>query len=164
MAHQNARDEMRERAADSALKNIVFLLEGSKENPEAYASRNMDQELSGDKLVELLNSNFAKVDLNNNGISRQELLAALTAPNVFTVNEYAMLKLVAKYFDTIINLSDDEPGAETVLTHTDVQVLAQFLVNSKIKLSELHRWIALSEGTAATTERDVGPPPLSHHG
>lgn len=156
---QKPNQNNREQAADHALRDIVWLIGGTMQNRAIDRVRDPEEELVGNKLVELLNSNFSKLDSNCNGISRAEISAALMTPNVFSVDEYAMLKLVAKYFDTIINLSDDEADAETVITRTDCEVLAQFLVHSDLKLSELHRWIALSNGTA--TEDDIGPPPLS---
>ncbi|CAN5165090.1 hypothetical protein BH10CYA1_BH10CYA1_58170 [soil metagenome] len=153
-------EKIRNDAADHAVRDLVWLVGGTTE--DARASDHFDaveEELSGAKLAELLDRNFTRLDPNGNGISRTEIAAALMTPNVFSVDEYAMLKLVAKYFDTIIKLSDDEEGDETVLTRTDAEVLSQFLVHSKLKLSELRRWIAIADGTA--TEQDIGPPPMS---
>jgi len=153
-------EKIRSDAADQAVRDLVWLVGGTTENARAKDHFDaVEEELSGAKLAVLLDRNFQRLDPNGNGISRAEIAAALMTPNVFSVDEYAMLKLVAKYFDTIINLSDDEEGNETVLTRTDAQVLSQFLVHSKLKLSELRRWIAIADGTA--TEEDIGPPPIS---
>ncbi len=149
----------KEKAASNMLKDMVWLLGGTMEDRALENYRNPEEELPGQQLIELLHRSFATLDPDNNGISRAEMAAALTQPNLFTADQYAMLKLVAKYFDTIINLADDEALEETVITRTDAQVLAQFLQNSDFKLSELHRWIAISNGTA--TEKDIGPPPMT---
>ncbi len=148
-----------EDAAEQALSDIAWLVGGTMQDRARQNYRDREDELDGEKLVELLDRNFSRLDPDRNGISRVELTAALMSPRLFDQDEYAMLKLLAKFFDTIINLSDDEEGDETVITQLDKQVLQQFLVHSKIKLSELHRWIAISDGTA--TEKDIGPPPLS---
>jgi hypothetical protein len=149
----------KEKAAGNMLKDVVWLLGGTKEDRALENYRNPEEELPGKQLVDLLYQTFATLDPDNNGISRAEMTAALVQPNLFSADQYAMLKLVAKYFDTIINLADDEPLDETVITKTDAQVLGQFLQNSDFKLSELHQWIAISNGTA--TEKDIGPPPMS---
>jgi len=152
--------QQRHEAAESALKDIVWLIDGTMQDRAIQHYRDPEEELEGEKLVDLVKRNFARLDPDNNGISRDEITTALMHPQQFDVDEYAMLKLLAKFFDTIINLSDDEPDEETVITRVDCEVLQQFLVHSKLKLSELHRWIKMMDGTA--TEQDIGPPPLSH--
>lgn len=153
-------DKTKNDAADHAVRDLVWLVGGTTEDAQADEHfEEVEDELSGEKFAVLLDRNFARLDPNGNGISRAEIAAALMTPNVFTIDEYAMLKLVAKYFDMIINMSDDEDGDETVISRTDAQVLAQFLVHSNLKLSELRRWIAIADGSA--TEQDIGPPPMS---
>ena len=125
----------KEKAAGNMLKDVVWLLGGTKEDRALENYRNPEEELPGKQLVDLLYQTFATLDPDNNGISRAEMTAALVQPNLFSADQYAMLKLVAKYFDTIINLADDEPLDETVITKTDAQVLGQFLQNSDFKLS-----------------------------
>lgn len=157
---QQIDEKIKSDAAEHAVRDLVWLVGGTTEDAKANEHfESVEEELSGEKLAELLDKNFKRLDPNGNGISQVEIAAALMTPKVFSIDEYAMLKLVARYFDTIINLSDDEEGAETVLTRTDAQVLTQFLVHSKLKLSELRRWIAIADGTA--TEQDIGPPPMS---
>ncbi len=148
-------------AAEQAVRDLVWLVGGTTESAAEVDEHfeSVEEELSGAKLVELLNLNFSRLDTNDNGIEREEIAAALMMPSLFTVDEYAMLKLVAKYFDTIINLSKDEAEEETVITRTDAEVLTQLLGHSGLKLSELRRWISLEEGSAS--EDDIGPPPMS---
>ncbi|HMO23396.1 MAG TPA: hypothetical protein PKC98_20735, partial [Candidatus Melainabacteria bacterium] len=78
-------------------------------------------------------------------------------PQAFTTDEYEMLRLITKYFDTIINMSDDEEGEETKISRADLLVLEQFLVHSKMTLKELHSWCSIANKPAD----DIGPPPLS---
>lgn len=133
------------------MQDVVWILERSESPPE--------NEISGQALVHLLQKNFSRLDPDNNGITREELLAALTKPQSFTGDEYAMLGLLSRYFDTVINLSDDEKGPETRITRLDFDVLAQFLVHSGLTLGALHTWLR-SDTNKALTEQDVGPPPL----
>lgn len=150
-----------EEAAKQAVRDLVWLIGGTTEETRPYEQyEQIENELDPAQLSNLLDRNFNKLDADNNGISRAEIAAALMNPSEFSVDEYAMLKLVAKYFDTIIKLSDDEAGAETVITRADAETLAKSLVQSKMKLSELHRSIVLADGTA--TEQDIGPPPMSN--
>ena len=148
-----------ENAARALLKDVNWLLGGTTENRVIENYRHAEPELAGERVVSLLDQAFSLLDPNNDGISREELVTALTHPQDFSVDQYAMLKLIAKYFDTIINLADDQPGEETVISHDDVRVLGQFLLTSELTLSELHQWIAISNNTA--TENDIGPPPVS---
>lgn len=84
-------------------------------------------------------------------------MTALMNPQAFTTDEYEMLRLITKYFDTIINMSDDEEGEETKISRADLLVLEQFLVHSKMTLKELHSWCSIANQPAD----DIGPPPLS---
>ncbi len=113
--------------------------------------------IGNEELVALLRANFERLDPNDDGVSRQELLTALASPQSFSVAEYEMLKLVAKCFDTIINLSDDEPGEEMRLSRMDMEVLSQFLLHSELTIQELHMWCSLGDQPDSIT----GPPPLS---
>jgi hypothetical protein len=146
-------------AAKETMNDLVFLLGGTMENRAIEGYRNPEVELPGARVVELLNKTFSTLDPNDDGISRSEVTDAMIHPEKFSVDEYSMLKLIAKYFDTIINLSDDEVAEETVITQNDAKALGESLLNSQFTLSEFHRWLAISSGNA--TENDIGPPPTS---
>ncbi|MEZ4486988.1 MAG: hypothetical protein R3F51_05350, partial [Cyanobacteriota/Melainabacteria group bacterium] len=104
-----------------ALADVRSLLaDAESDDPSILLTPTLDNE----ELISLLKANFDRLDPNDDGISRQELLTALSNPQSFSVAEYEMLKLVAKCFDTIINLSDDEPGEEMRLSRMDMEVLS----------------------------------------
>lgn len=140
----------REDAAKAALTDIKWLLHGD----ETQKSDANDSYLDGPAIVELLEKNFARLDPNSDGISRDELMDALSRPADFTVDEYEMLRLVAKYFETIISMADDQEGEELRITQLDLAVLKQFLVNGQMTLKDLKRW-------SYSVEEEVGLPPLS---
>lgn len=144
----------REDAAKQAMEDIRMLTGAGKQESEDALNPSM----AGEKLVKLLKSNFEKLDPDGNGISRSELLSAISNPQKFSEDECEMLRLIAKYFDTIINLSDDEPGEELHLSRMDMEVLSQFLIHSNLSLEELHMWCSLGDDPG-----DIpGPPPLAH--
>ena len=147
-------EDSREKAAKAALNDIRWLLQGEE---EALDDDDEETYLDGPTIVRLLEENFERLDPNNNGIEREELMTALTNPQAFTTDEYEMLRLITKYFDTIINMSDDEEGEETKISRADLLVLEQFLVHSKMTLKELHSWCSIANQPAD----DIGPPPLS---
>ena len=125
-----------------ALADVRSLLaDAESDDPSILLTPTLDNE----ELISLLKANFDRLDPNDDGISRQELLTALSNPQSFSVAEYEMLKLVAKCFDTIINLSDDEPGEEMRLSRMDMEVLSQFLLYSKLTIQELHMWCSLGD-------------------
>ncbi len=101
------------------------------------------ENLEGKKLSRLLEDNFARLDPDNNGITKEELASALISPERFSSDEYVMLKLVGKYFKTIANMCNDQIGPETVITQMDKDVLIQFLAHSNLTLADLHAWRAL---------------------
>lgn len=147
-------EDNREKAAKAALNDIRWLLQGEEETGELDDDETY---LDGPTIVRLLEENFERLDPNNNGIEREELMTALMNPQAFTTDEYEMLRLITKYFDTIINMSDDEEGEETKISRADLLVLEQFLVHSKMTLKELHSWCSIANKPAD----DIGPPPLS---
>ena len=105
--------------------------------------------------AKLLEANFKRIDTNGNGISRKELAVALSTPARFSTDEYAMLRLLSKYFDTITRMCDDQvEGEALVVTSWDKDVLVQFLLHSGMTLSDVHDWINLNE-------RSIAPPPPS---
>ncbi|HMP51117.1 MAG TPA: hypothetical protein PKD05_06130 [Candidatus Melainabacteria bacterium] len=147
-------EDNREKAAKAALNDIRWLLQGEEETGQLDDDETY---LDGPTIVRLLEENFERLDPNNNGIEREELMTALMNPQAFTTDEYEMLRLITKYFDTIINMSDDEEGEETKISRADLLVLEQFLVHSKMTLKELHSWCSIANKPAD----DIGPPPLS---
>lgn len=151
----------REEAAQQALADIRWLLHGTKQeqlsNPAEIGDD--DTQLDGKTIINLLERNFIRLDPNNDGISREEIMVALMNPQAFSPEEYEVLRLVTKYFDTIINLSEDEDGGETKISRADMLVLEQFLVHSNMTLKELHAWCTM--GMGAGSEGEIGPPPLS---
>jgi hypothetical protein len=140
-----------EAAAEAALRDLAWMMESAQ-------TESKNDELEGAKLIALLRRNFKKLDSDSDGISKAELLAALAAPTGFSEDEYAMLSLLCRYFDMVINLSDDEPGEETRITRSDMRVLEQFLVHGRFTLAGLHKWLNVSN--KEITEQDVGPPPM----
>ncbi|MEZ4535575.1 MAG: hypothetical protein R3D26_11340 [Cyanobacteriota/Melainabacteria group bacterium] len=102
-------EDSREKAAKAALNDIRWLLQGEE---EALDDDDEETYLDGPTIVRLLEENFERLDPNNNGIEREELMTALMNPQAFTTDEYEMLRLITKYFDTIINMSDDEEGED----------------------------------------------------
>ncbi len=140
----------REEAAKAALTDINKLL-----HPDDNKLSSVNESyLDGPVIIELLEKNFARLDPNNDGISRTELMDAISRPADFTVDEYEMLRIVAKYFDTIITMADDQIGEELHITQLDLAVLKQFLVSGQMTLQELKRW-------NSSVEEEVGMPPLS---
>ena len=152
MSNTNSTNNKRERAAQQALADIRFLVEQT-DQPVA------EKRLNSQELLALLERNFEELDPNNNGISRFELTQALTTPSRFSDDEYIMLQLLAKYFGTIANMSDDEVAEETLITKTDCGVLSQFLLHSNLSIEQLHNWC--SRGDKGDVTDLCGPPPLT---
>ena len=84
-------------------------------------------------------------------------MTALMNPQAFTTDEYEMLRLITKYFDTIINMSDDEEGEETKISRAYLLFLEQFVVHRKTPLKGFPSWSPIAKKPAD----DIGPPPLS---
>jgi hypothetical protein len=153
MTYSDFRKKQREAAAEAALRDIVWMLDSDGSVSKA-------DELEGAKVVALLRKNWTRLDPDKDGITRGELLEALGKPGVFSPDEYAVLHLLSKYFDLIINFSDDEAGPETRITRKDAAVLAQFLLHSKLTLASLSHWLEQSDKRAAAND-GLAPPPLS---
>lgn len=152
----------REEAAQQALADIRWLIQGTQQGNNVNIPSLDDEEdsqLDGRTIIAILEKNFQRLDPNNDGISREELLLALMNPQAFTAEEYEVLRLLVKYFDTIINLSEDEEGGETKISRYDMLVLEQFLVHSNMTLKDLHAWCSL--GKSHGGEDGIGPPPLA---
>ena len=149
------REAKREAAAQRALDDIRWLLHREDDEDDDGEETYLD----GPTICALLKKNFQRLDPLDDGITREELMKALMTPQKFEPDEYEMLRLITKYFDTIINMSEDEEGEETKITRADSMVLEQFLVHSKMTLRELHRWCTSS--VKAVPPDEIGPPPLS---
>ena len=136
----HAAAQRRHDAAHAAFHDVLGQLRLQSEEPDQALVPGDIDPLDGATVATLLDKNFAKLDPNGNGITKEELAQALLTPTRFTADEYVMLKLVGKYFDTIANMCEDESGSQTVITSMDKDVLNQFLLNSKLSLSDLHKW------------------------
>jgi len=131
--------QKRHNAAQHAFQDVLGQLRTVETNP----AQQSDPPLDGATVAKLLEKNFSRLDPNGNGITREELAQALLSKGSYTSDEYAMLQLIGKYFDTIANMCDDEVGPQSVITSLDKDVLNQFLVHSNLSLSDLHKWRAV---------------------
>lgn len=152
----------REDAAQQAMADIRWLIQGTEQgNLSTPSPDDEETHLDGPTIIALLEKNFARLDPNNDGISREEIMVALMNPQAFSPEEYEVLRLVTKYFDTIINLSEDEEEGETKISRYDMLVLEQFLVHSNMTLKQLHEWCTKGKAPGSASEGEIGPPPLS---
>jgi len=135
-------EENRKQAAKLTFEDILSKVQG---DPASPASRPSSDTMDGAHLARLLDRNFERLDPNNDGISREEIANALLSPWSFSMEEVTMLRLLEKYFDTIANMVDEEPGHDTRITHADKEVLGQFLIYSGIDLDTLARWRSLDK-------------------
>lgn len=128
-----------EDAARETIQDVLKLIHGDFKLHQLQISE-AEPTLSGTELADLLERNFARLDMNGDGISKDELDDALDKKAEFSVGEYAMLQLLSKYFHTIVNMCDDEDGPETRISKTDSDVLCQFLRHSQLTLADLSKW------------------------
>ena len=146
--------KMRETVAGMLLQEMLSL-NSDRGIPTANEEDKEVDHLDGPYLAELLEKNFKRIDINGDGISRKELAFAMSAPQHFSKDEYAMLRLLSKYFHSIAAICDDQAEGEPILiTKMDLKVLVQFLKHSNMTLRDIHDWLALNE-------RSVAPPPSS---
>lgn len=133
----------RREAAQHAFQDVL----GQLRTTDSDAETQTDQEapLDGATVAKLLEKNFSRLDPNGNGITREELAQALLSQGSYSKDEYAMLQLIGKYFDTIANMCEDEQGPQSVITSLDKDVLNQFLIYSNLSLSDLHKWRSVVE-------------------
>lgn len=151
--------QKKRQAAQEALEDVLWLVRGGSEvSPVDSAGC----ELDGEKFAELLKRNFKRLDPTGTAITKEHLAKALMKPDQLNEDEWVMLQLLAKYFDTIANMCEDEPGPQTVITSLDSDVLCQFLVHSKLSLSELHQWRKNAEREKLDAADFPPPPPLSY--
>lgn len=144
--------KLRETAAGNIIEEMLSM--GQERGiPNPTGEHAQIPELEGSKLAQLIEANFKRIDLDGDGISRKELAFALAAPEHFSNDEYIMLKLLSKYFDSIASLcQDQEEGERVKITIMDKDVLLQFLSHSNMTLRDIHDWVSLNE-------RAVGLPP-----
>jgi hypothetical protein len=148
-----------EEAARTALADIVNQI---KSDPAVQSYEEKGGGLDNAAFIELLDQCFKVLDPDNNGISRAELVAAMSMTARFSKDELVMIALTAKYFSLIANMSEDEIGEETVITLKDKAMLTQLLREHDLNLAELHLWCFTRDGKVRAFEPGMGPPPLSH--
>lgn len=152
-------EDKKENAARAALAEIVNQI---KSDPAVQAYEERGGSFDNATFINLLDQCFSVLDPDNNGISRAEVVAALGMANRFSKDEFVMIALTAKYFSLIANMSDDQPGEETVITLKDKAMLAQLLREHDLNLAELHLWCFTRDGKVRTFEPGMGAPPLTH--
>ena len=147
--------KLRETVAGVMLEEMLSL-NGQRGIPKPTAENmKVSQRMDGPMLAFLIEKNFNRIDLNGDGISRKELATAMATPQKFTNDEWAMLRLITRYFDSIAALCDDQTEGEKVrITKMDKDVLIQFLQFSNMTMQNIHDWLSLNE-------RSVAPPPSS---
>jgi hypothetical protein len=155
----NDAEAKKENAARTALGEIVNRI---KSDPAVQTYEEKGDGFDNAAFINLLDRCFRVLDPNNNGISRAELVAALSKTDKFSKDELVMLSLTAKYFTMIANMSDDEAGEETVITLKDKAMLTQLLREHDLNLAELHLWCFTHDGKVRPFEPGMGPPPLTH--
>jgi len=151
-------DPERKSAVQSALSDVAFFL---KNDPDVQAYEARESAFDNGAFLKLLDQCFSTLDPDNNGISLNEVMTALRQPEKFSRDQYVMISLTAKYFDLIANMSDDEPGKETVITQKDKDILARSLQDSNLNLAELHLWCFTRDGQIRATTPGMGLPPLA---
>jgi len=129
--------EKRRRMGATAYKDLFGDFRNSEENQPSTV-------MSGARLADLLKENFDKIDKNGDGVSLREIKRAEAMPFNFSEEAILMFKVLEKYFETICNLADDEPGPDTVISAIDVDALAQFLKYSHLTIEQLQEWRKLS--------------------
>lgn len=152
-------DETRHKAAKLAFDDILVKAQQDKSSPLSKASTNIDgpsSTMRGVQLARLLDKNFAKLDPDNDGITRDELAQALLSPWGFSQEDFTLIRLLQKYFDTIANMVDEEPGKDSRITLNDKEVLNQFLIYSDLDLHTLSLWRSADDVEETT---GAGPDP-----
>ena len=139
-------NDTREKAAKQAFDDILSKAQYDQSSPlSKVPAIAAEQKLRGAHLAKLLDKNFAKLDPNNDGITRDELAQALLAPWGFSQEDFTLIRLLQKYFDTIANMVDEEAGNDSRITQSDKEVLNQFLIYSDLDLYTLSLWRAADD-------------------
>jgi hypothetical protein len=146
-------DDDRKMLADKALERMRWTISNVTADRYVHQISPLDKT----EFVKLLKHNFDRLDKNKDkGISKDEILTALIDVPDLTVDEHVMLQLLLRYFDFIADLVDDDEGHTKVVSKQDVEVLAQFLLNSNLTLEDLYRWC-----NTAPDDSQISPPPLT---
>lgn len=140
------------------LDDLLWLHKASAPTADEGQVQSLEQEsLDSESFARIFIQTYPRLDPKNQGLTKEQLTKMIMRPDVFSHEEYVMLMMLAKYFDTIANLVDDEPGPQTMITPMDREVLCQFLVHGKLSLPELHRWRLLCMAPKEDVEFE-GPP------
>ncbi len=146
--------KMKETIAGQMMAEMVSMV-ANHGIPKSTSENAKIEAIDGPLLARLIEKNFSRIDTNNDGISKKELAMAMSTPQLYSNDEYTMLKLLSVYFNSIASLCDDQEEGEKVrITKQDKDVLIQFLKYSKMSLQDISDWLALNE-------RSVAPPPMS---
>lgn len=141
-----------------SLDDLLWLHKASAPTADEGQVQSLEQEsLDSESFARIFIQTYPRLDPKNQGLTKEHLGKLIMRPDVFSHEEYVMLMMLAKYFDTIANLVDDEPGPQTMITPMDREVLCQFLVHGKLSLPELHRWRLLCMAPKEDVEFE-GPP------
>jgi hypothetical protein len=140
-----------------SLDDLLWLHKTSAPTSADHVESLTQETLDSETFARLFVKTYPRLDPKDQGLSKEHLGKLIMRPDIFTHDEYVMLLMLAKYFDTIANLVDDEPGPQKTITPMDREVLCQFLVHGKLSLAELHRWRLLCMAPAEDSDRE-GPP------
>ncbi|MFN8550365.1 MAG: hypothetical protein U0103_02655 [Candidatus Obscuribacterales bacterium] len=141
-----------------SLDDLLWLHKASAPTTVEHVESLEQETLDSEAFARIFIQTYPRLDPKNQGLTKEHLSKLIMRPDAFSHDEYVMLVMLAKYFDTIANLVDDEPGPQTMITPMDKEVLCQFLVHGKLSLAELHRWRLLCQ---APKEEPFEGPPLS---
>jgi hypothetical protein len=142
--------------AERALANIEWFVNNNQADRMVSGKALLDKH----EFIDLLNKNFDRLDEDrSNSISRAEIAVALSEIKDFSANEYVMLQLLARYFDFICELVDDNDESEKMISRADVDVLGHFLLGSNMTLEALYSWCSDPKGPPKGDL--IKPPPLT---
>jgi hypothetical protein len=146
-------EDERKVVAEQALQNIA-----TRVNKFVSASAIKDESLlDKQKFIELLHQNFDRIDKDSSlGISRPEIMEALSNISDYSADEYMMLLLLMRYFDFIVALVDDDSEEEKVISRADVDTLAAFLLHSDMSLEALCQWCSAAGDGGASADGGTG--------
>ncbi|HEY9679882.1 MAG TPA: hypothetical protein V6C76_17900 [Drouetiella sp.] len=144
-----------------SLDDLLWLHKASAPTSADEVHALEEDKLSSESFAKLFMQAYPRLDPQKQGLTKEHLGKLIMRPQAFNHDEYNMLVMLAKYFDTIANLvDDDKPGASKAITPMDSEVLFQFLLHGKMSLAELHRWRLLCT-SPTKDDAEVAGPPLS---